>query len=236
MNIATESVAAPVVTAVEVNDLSLERGGKVLFEKMSWSIPAGSFLAVTGVSGSGKTSLLACLRGTLKPSTGQVNLSDDDPFLTGTVFQHLGLTGELSVLTNVLCGSLGRQPWWKTLFAFNREQKQRAYEIISSLGLAGLTHKPVRSISGGEQQRTAIARVLLQDPQIILADEPTSNLDAALADTVMTRLRALAIERNRTVISVLHDRSLVERFADNELSIGPDYVNGWVLRTISEDA
>ncbi len=220
-------------SAVEVQDLSLERGGKVLFKRMSWLLPAGGFMAVTGPSGSGKSSLLACVRGTLRPMSGSVDLVNNDPFSTGTVFQHLGLTGENSVLTNVMCGRLGGLPWWKTLFAFAREDKFRAYETIASLGLAELAHKPVRSISGGEQQRTAIARVLMQDPRLILADEPTSNLDAALAERVLTRFRALTSEQDKTVIAVLHDRSLVDRFADMELSIGPDYENGWMLRTIS---
>ncbi len=219
-------------TAVGAEGLSLERGGKRLFERMSWRLPAGRFLAVTGPSGSGKSSLLACLRGQIEPTNGSVQFFNDLPTEIGTVFQHLRLTTELSVLTNVLCGCLGSQPWWKTLFAFGSPEKQQAFELIRELGLAELCHKPVRSISGGEQQRTAIARVLLQDPSVILADEPTSNLDLKLAEQVLSRFRSLCAERGRTVIAVLHDTDLVERYADIELKIGPDFPNGWSLRTI----
>lgn len=232
MDIARTATISPAEPAVELAELSLERGGKLLFERMSWSLAAGRFLAVTGPSGSGKTSLLACLRSSLIPSAGKVTFGIGDPRLIGTIFQHLRLTGELSVLTNVLCGCLGDHPWWKTLFSFGPDNKQRAYKIISELGLADLARKPVRRISGGEQQRTAIARVLLQDPTIILADEPTSNLDLGLAEQVLARFRVLCTQRGRTVISVLHDRDLVERFADLELKIDPDYDNGWMIRTI----
>lgn len=223
---------SPGETAVRAERLSLERGGKRLFERMSWRLEAGRFLAVTGPSGSGKTSLLACLRGQIEPTKGSVQFFNDLPTEIGTVFQHLRLTNELSVLTNVLCGCLGSQPWWKTLFAFGSPEKHQAFELIKELGLAELCHKPVRSISGGEQQRTAIARVLLQDPSVILADEPTSNLDLKLAEQVLSRFRGLCTERGRTVIAVLHDTDLVEHFADVELKIGPDFPNGWSLRTI----
>ncbi len=233
MDIARTTTILPGETAVGLDAISLERGGKRLFERMTWTVPAGSFLAVTGPSGAGKSSLLACLRGSLVPSSGTFSFSIGDPRLVGTIFQHLRLTNELSVLTNVLCGCLGDQPWWKTLFSFGTDNAQRAYKIISELGLAELAHKPVRRISGGEQQRTAIARVLLQDPEIIFADEPTSNLDQRLAEQVLARFRDLCTRRGRTVISVLHDRDLVERFADFELKIGPDYDNSWMLRTIS---
>lgn len=223
---------SPGEMAVGVERLSLERGGKRLFKRMSWKLPAGRFLAVTGPSGSGKTSLLACLRGQIQPSDGNVYFADDLPTSIGTVFQHLRLTNELSVLTNVLCGCLGSQPWWKTLFAFGSPEKQNAFELIKELGLADLCHKPVRSISGGEQQRTAIARVLMQDPSVVLADEPTSNLDLKLAEQVLSRFRLLCVERGKTVIAVLHDSDLVERFADEELKIGSAFADGWSLRKI----
>ncbi len=232
METAITATLSPVETAVETAGLTLERGGKLLFEKMSWAVPAARFLAVTGPSGSGKSSLLACLRGQIEPSAGTVQVEPGLPNDIGTIFQHLRLTGELTVLTNVLCGSLGLKPWWKTLISFGKDQQQRAYDLIADLGLSPLVHKPVRSISGGEQQRTAIARVLLQDPPVILADEPTSNLDHNLAEQILTRFRSLCVERGKTVIAVLHDRELVERFADLELTISSDLENGWSLRTI----
>ncbi|MDM7921033.1 MAG: ATP-binding cassette domain-containing protein [Pyrinomonadaceae bacterium] len=219
--------------AVECSGLSLERGGRLLFSDMTWSLPRGSFLAVTGPSGAGKSSLLACLNGNVPAAAGSVNLGGLGGTAVGTVFQHLRLTNELSVLTNVLCGRLGQYRWWQTLAGFGREDREAAFEILGELGLGGLVHKPVRDISGGEQQRTAIARVLFQSPTLILADEPTSNLDHALADQVLIRFRSLCKEQGCTVISVLHDRDLVERYADVELKIGEPVEKGWSMREVN---
>lgn len=208
--------------------LELSRGGRRLFSGMTWELPPGKLLVVTGPSGAGKTSLLACLRGILRPQAGSVSIPDGPRAAVGVVFQHLRLTGNLSVLSNVLCGRLGHHRWWETLFGFPAAEREQAFDIIAELGLAGLVHRPVRSISGGERQRTAIARVLFQDPAVILADEPTSSLDPQLALRVMERFRTLCDKKERTVIAVLHDRAMVERFADLELRLGFEN-GGWEI-------
>ena len=198
---------------------------------MSWQLPPGKFLAITGASGAGKSSLLACLGGIVAASDGDFEFAAELNS-TGFVFQNFRLTANLSVLTNVLCGKLGAYNWWQTLFSFSENDRQAAFAILRELGLEKLVHRQARKISGGEQQRTAVARVLLQNPSIILADEPTSNLDAALADKVLTRLRGGCAEQNQTIICVLHDARLVEKFADYELQIGAEYKDGWSFRQI----
>jgi phosphonate transport system ATP-binding protein len=218
--------------AVETCSLALRRGEKLLFEQMSWRLPAGKFLAVTGASGAGKSSLLACLGGVIEPSAGEFELATDDLKSIGFVFQNFRLTANLSVLINVLCGKLGDYPWWQTLFSFSENDRRTAFTILQELGLEKLVHRQVRKVSGGEQQRTAVARVLLQKPPIILADEPTSNLDAALADKVLTVLRRGCAEQNQTIVCVLHDAPLVKKFADYELQIGTEYKHGWSFRQI----
>ncbi len=218
--------------AVETRSLALRRGEKLLFERMSWQLPPGKFLAVTGASGAGKSSLLACLSGAGEPEAGAFKLSVADSKSLGLVFQDFRLTMNLSVLTNVLCGKLGDYAWWQTLFSFAEDDRRAAFAILRELGLEKLVHRPVRKISGGEQQRCAVARVLLQDPPIILADEPTSNLDRESAKRVLSRLRRLCTERNRVVVCVLHDALNVEEFADCELKIGAEYRNGWLWREI----
>jgi phosphonate transport system ATP-binding protein len=218
--------------AVETHSLALKRGKKLLFERMSWQLPQGKFLAVTGASGAGKSSLLACLGGIVAPFAGEFKLAVNDSKAIGVVFQNLRLTGNLSVLTNVLCGKLGAYNCWQTLFSFSETDRLKAFDILRELGLENLVHREVRKISGGEQQRTAVARVLLQDAEIILADEPTSNLDAGLAKRVLSILRRLCTEKNRTVIAVLHDARMVEDFADYELRIGAEYENGWLFRQV----
>ncbi len=213
--------------AVETRSLDLKRGEKLLFEKMNWHLPRGKFLAVTGASGAGKSSLLACLGGIVPPTSGEFKLAADDAKSIGFVFQSFRLTANLSVLTNVLCGRLGAYNWWQTLFSFAENERQKAFAILRDLGLENLVHRPVHQISGGEQQRTAVARVLLQNPEIILADEPTSNLDANLAKRVLSILRRKCEQENCSVIAVLHDTRMVEEFADYELKIGAEHENGW---------
>jgi phosphonate transport system ATP-binding protein len=222
---------APTI-AVETRSLALKRGEKLLFEQMTWSLPRGKFLAVTGASGAGKSSLLACLSGTLVPSEGEFRLAASDAKSVGFVFQNFRLTGNLSVLTNALCGKLGAYNWRRTLFSFPEPDRLKAFEILRELGLENLVHREVRKISGGEQQRVAVARVLVQDAEIILADEPTSNLDARLAKRVLSLFRRECAEKNRTTVAVLHDRQMVEDFADCELEIGAEHENGWNFRRL----
>ncbi len=213
--------------AVETDSLALKRGEKLLFEKMTWQLPRGKFLAITGISGAGKSSLLACLGGIVPPTDGKFKVAVSDSKSIGFVFQSFRLTANLSVLTNVLCGRLGAYNWWQTLFSFAEKERQKAFAILRQLGLEKLVHRQARQISGGEQQRTAVARVLLQNPEIILADEPTSNLDADLARRVLSLLRRKCERENCTVIVVMHDTRLVEEFADYELKIGAEHENGW---------
>lgn len=205
----------------------MRRGKRLLFEKMTWQLPRGKFLAVTGASGAGKSSFLACLGGIVAPFDGEIKLAVADKKSIGFVFQNFRLTANLSVLTNVLCGRLGAYHWWQTVFSFAESDRRAAFAVLRELGLETLVHRQVRKISGGEQQRVAVARVVLQNPEIILADEPTSNLDAELARKVLTLFRRKCAEENCTIIAVLHDRRMVEEFADYELEIGAEFENGW---------
>lgn len=222
--------------------LGLQRGGKWLFRGLDWEIPRGKFTAVVGPSGVGKSSLLACLAGMIEPTEGGTTYccangcshapADFQPKI-GIVFQDFMLVANNTVLNNVLCGRLGRYPWWRTVFAFPREDKREAYRILEDLGLNRYVYRWVAQISGGEQQRTAIARALFQQPEVILADEPVSNLDAYLTGRVLGILRNEAARHGRTVICVLHNAELVERFADQVLSLTPDNPRGWKLRAVS---
>src|SRR5690606_783185 len=188
-----------------------------------------------------KSSLLTCLAGMLSPTAGDVEYRclqncchrpADFQKKIGIVFQSYMLTPNHTVLSNVLCGRLGRYPWWKTLFSFPGSDKTEAAHILHDLGLGRCIRRWVAEISGGEQQRTAIARALFQQPELFLADEPVSNLDVYLTGRVLGMLRQEASVNRRTVLCVLHNPALVERFADMVLSLDPGNPTGWRLREI----
>jgi phosphonate transport system ATP-binding protein len=226
---------------LSVKGLGLQRGGKWLFRDLNWDIPRGKFTAVVGPSGVGKSSLLACLAGMLPPSEGELTYccangcshqpADFQPRI-GIVFQDFMLVANNTVLNNVLCGRLGRYPWWQTLLSFPRRDKEEAYRILDDLGLSRYVYRWTSQVSGGEQQRTAIARALFQQPEIFLADEPVSNLDAYLTGRILGILRSQAHEQGRTIVCVLHNAELVERFADHVLSLSPGNPRGWKIRTV----
>lgn len=233
---------APVPGAhVALHRLGLRRGDRWIFRDLTFSAPRGAFVAVVGPSGVGKSSLLAAVGGLLPPDEGSVSFHGaDDARIEprdfqpriGLVFQNLLLVANSSVLDNVLCGRLGRFPWWRTLAGFPRRERQEAFRILADLGLAAHAHRWTGETSGGEQQRTALARALFQEPEIILADEPVSNLDTYLTGRVLGLLRQEASVRRRTIFCVLHNPELVERFADLALSLDPLDPLGWRIRAV----
>lgn len=226
---------------LSIRRLGLKRNGRWLFRNLSWEVPRGSVVAVVGPSGVGKSSLLACLAGLTQPSEGEMTFSCNAGCLhqatdyqkrVGIIFQNLLLAQNSSVLRNVLCGRLARYSWWHTLFHFPRSDKEAAALLLADLGLGDLIHRRAGDISGGEQQRAAIARALFQEPELLLADEPVSNLDAYLCGRVLGILRQQAHENGRTVFCVLHDPALLERFADYALSLDPMNPEKWRIREI----
>ena len=216
--------------------LGLLRNERWLFRNLTLDVPRGKFIAVLGPSGVGKSSLLSCLAGLLTPTEGEITYCCEQDCLhkpadfqkrIGIVFQNLMLIQNSSLLNNVLCGRLGRHRWWQTLVRFPRHEREGAFQLLYDLGLAKDVYRWVAETSGGEQQRTAVARALFQEPEIILADEPVSNLDAYLTGRVLGLLRTHAQQHNRTVLCVLHNAQLVERFADFSLSLDPARKDGW---------
>ncbi|TVR52283.1 MAG: ATP-binding cassette domain-containing protein [Puniceicoccaceae bacterium] len=224
-----------------VTDLGLKRGDRWLFRHMTWQVPRGKLIAVVGPSGVGKSSLLGCLAGMIPQTEGKVVyccchhcLHPPHAFQNriGIIFQNYMLVPNNSVLNNVLCGRLGRYAWWQTLFGFRRRDRHDAIRILQDLGLGRYLHRWVSETSGGEQQRTAIARALLQEPEIFLADEPVSNLDTYLTGRVLGILRQQALHHRRTILCVLHNPDLVHRFADYVLSLDPMNPEGWHIRQV----
>ncbi len=178
---------------------------------VSFSVAPGEVVLIMGPSGSGKTTLLSMLGGLLKPSTGRIHIGSNEistmnerhlPEVRlrhiGFIFQDFNLLSALSVLDNVAIVA--------QLAGLSRRQaRQRARSILEQLGLGHRLHFPPEKLSGGEKQRVAIARALVNEPDIILADEPTANLDSHHGHEIMRLLRHIAKEENRGVIIVSHD-------------------------------
>lgn len=211
--------------------------GTVALKDVSFTVPDGEFLVVIGLSGSGKSTLLRCINRLIDPTEGEiiwngVNLAalEGDELRRarrkiGMVFQHFNLVRRSSVLTNVLAGRLGYTPTWRSLLnQFSEADKQKAYAALERLGIRDQAHKLARELSGGQQQRVGIARALMQDPEMILADEPVASLDPVLAHSILQHLERLNQEDNLTIICSLHYLDLVQRYATSVIGLRDGYL------------
>lgn len=214
--------------AARIDDLSLVHSGAELpaLEHVSLLVPAGERVVLLGPSGAGKTTLLALLDGRLRGWRGLVSvlgapLDPENPPPRahrpdiGFVFQEFALVERSSVLRNVLNGRLGRMPVWRGVLGTpSAPDLKVADAAIADCGIADLADRRVDSLSGGQRQRVAIARCLAQEPRLILADEPVSNLDPARAAEILTLLTETARARGATVLFSSHQPDLARRFAD----------------------
>lgn len=225
---------------LEAKELSLNLDGRWLFRKLELELRAGEFLAVSGPSGVGKTSLLHALGGMRKPTEGVVRFPflgsnseclDDARRHLGIIFQDLLLTPNATLLQNVLCGRLKEHPSLRTLFGFPPKEQEAAFRLLDELGLGEAFGKWVAETSRGEQQRVAIARALHQDPVIYLADEPVASLDETLAERVLDRLAKQVRKEAKAIVCVLHDPRQIERFADRVIELSYDSPEICLIRT-----
>lgn len=205
---------APVLLGVEQLSLVYPEGVRAL-DGVSFELRAGERLVLLGASGSGKSSLLGCLTGRLKATSGRVRREGG----IAIIHQDLRLVRQRSALSNVLHGVLGRCSLSSSLLGFPKAERARARALLERVGLKDRIHARVSRLSGGEQQRVAIARALMQNPRILLADEPVASLDEFHARQVMQLLDELCRERNLGLITVLHDCNLAERFSDRMMGL-----------------
>lgn len=201
-------------------------------DDVTFEVPQGQFLAVVGLSGSGKSTLLRCINRLIDPTAGQIIWDGVDVTAAlpedlrrirrriGMIFQHFNLVLRSPVITNVLSGRLGyTNPMWSLLNRFSKEDTEMALKQLDRVGIKNKAYVRADELSGGQQQRVGIARALMQNPAIMLADEPVASLDPVLAHSIMQYLEVLNKEDGITVICSLHFLDLVQRYADRAIAL-----------------
>ena len=223
---------------LQVKELKKEYvSGNPVLKGVNFSIEEAGLVAIIGPSGTGKSTLLRCINRLIDSTEGQIIVNDVDICQTkgrslrklrrqlAMVFQEYNLVERLSVMENVLSGRLGYMSTWQ---AWRRNYTQQdinsAYELLGSVGLAEHATKRADSLSGGQRQRVGIARAVMQNPSIILADEPTSSLDPKTAVEIMELLEKFALEKNIPVLINMHDVNLAKRFAKRIIGMSNGYV------------
>lgn len=226
---------------------------------VSFDVKEGEFLVVIGLSGSGKSTLLRCINRIHDYTDGEVSYLGKSTFSLngvalrklrsqiGMIFQHFNLIPRRSVMTNVLAGTLARTGVVKSIFGlYTEKDKQAAMEKIKIVGLEGKEHIRIDDLSGGQKQRVAIARALMQNPKVLLADEPVASLDPATSHSVMKYLEKINKELGVTVICNLHFLSLVREYASRVIALKDgklvfegqptDIDEAWFQQIYGEDA
>lgn len=207
-------------------------GRNVAVDNVSFQVDGPAFVGIIGRSGAGKSTLLRMMNGLTPATGGQILVEGRDvASLVGAaarewqsqcamIFQQFNLVPRMDVVSNVLHGVLNRRTTLQTVLnLWSRSDIVRALEILDRLGIAEQAPKRAEALSGGQQQRVAIARALMQDPRIILADEPIASLDPMNAQIVMETLKRINVEDGRMVIVNLHTLDTARRYCDRVIGM-----------------
>jgi phosphonate transport system ATP-binding protein len=218
---------------LEVKNLhKIYNNGTHALKGISFSVEAGEFLVIIGLSGSGKSTLLRCINHLVEPTSGKIKFLGKDithikgeelrkvKSQIGMVFQQFNLIKRRSVLTNVITGKLGYLTTLNSVLEkFDEEIISEAYRNLETVGISEKAKLRADSLSGGQQQRVAIARSLMQNPKLLLADEPVASLDPATSNSVMHYFEKINKDLGTTVICNLHFLSLVRRYATRVIAL-----------------
>ena len=200
--------------------------GDLALNQVDLEIPDGQVLALIGPSGAGKSTLIRCVNRLVEPTSGSATLNDIN--LTklssralrksrrkmGMIFQEYALVERLTVMENVLSGRLGYVGFWRSYFRkFPKDDIKEAFRLLDRVGLLEMADKRADELSGGQRQRVGICRALIQDPDLLLVDEPTASLDPKTSRQIMRLINELCSERGLTAIINIHDVLLAQMFA-----------------------
>lgn len=218
---------------LQINELSKRYNQNTLaLDNMSCSIERGEFVAIIGPSGAGKSTFLRCINRMIESSSGTIEF-DGNVIQTlntqqlrshrtqiGMIFQHYNLVNRLTVIENVLHGRLG----YKSTFAgmigwYSEDEKQQALNILENLGLSEQIYKRCDQLSGGQKQRVGIARALIQNPKLLLCDEPIASLDPSAAKIIMDTLKHINEQMGITILINLHQVDVAIRYAERIIGV-----------------
>jgi len=219
-------------SVIQVSGVTKDFGSTVALRDVDLTVNRGEVVVLLGLSGSGKSTLLRHIDGLERPTKGTVEvLGQHVPKLrakelrrlrgrTAMIFQQFELVPSLTVLENVLTGALAQLKGPKLgIWAYPKSFKQRALQHLDRVGLLEKAYQRADQLSGGQQQRVAIARALMQDPEILLADEPVASLDPESSDQVMRLIREIAADDGLTVVCSLHQVDLALGWGDRIIGL-----------------
>jgi phosphonate transport system ATP-binding protein len=230
------------------------RTGDLALDGVALDVPAGQVMALIGPSGAGKSTLIRCVNRLVEPSAGRVFLGETE--ITGLgrrdlrrarqrmgmIFQEFALVERLTVMENVLSGQLGRVGFWRSYFRrFPGDAVEQAYATLERVGLSEHVNKRADALSGGQRQRVGIARALVQNPDILLVDEPTASLDPKTSRQIMRLVCELCAERGLAAVINIHDVQLAQLFVQRIVGLragrvvydgAPEELDGTVLTQI----
>ncbi len=206
--------------------------GSRALDGVSFAVERPEVVAIIGSSGAGKSTLIRCINRLVEPTAGRVRLGATDIVglsrrelrgvrrRIGMIFQEFNLVERLSVMENLLSGRLGSVGFVASfLRRFPPQDVASAYALLERVGLAGYQDTRADALSGGQRQRVGIARALMQDPDVLLVDEPTASLDPKTARQIMRLIRELATERRKPALVNIHDVALAQSFADRVIGL-----------------
>ncbi len=220
-------------TLLDVNNISKRYGKETLaLSNVSFSVSEGEFVSIIGPSGAGKSTLLRCINRMIDATSGEIYFDDDNILhynkrelrrlrtQIGMIFQHYNLVNRLSVIENVLHGRLGYKSTIAGMLGlYNEEEKRQAIKLLGLLGLEEQIYKRCDQLSGGQKQRVGIARALIQDPKILLCDEPIASLDPNASKIIMDYLDTVSKTMGITVIVNLHQVDVALNYSDRIIGV-----------------